>query len=641
MLVPGGVLGMVGPEVVCTPEVPMRVWLLSLFLPIFACAALLTSVGSTRCWGQAVVDTGLTVMVRDAAGGPIGIPALVRVTSPENPNGYITTTGPGGVAVMASLRNGVYTVIVTAAGYKPSHDEVEVLGSFGPSQCFITLEKDDVAGAEGQLPKHTGLPMLVGKSLKELELATAALRANKIGDAKQHIQYPLKHAPGDPEVRYIAGLVYLAQQDTAGAKQQFETAISIFPNHVGAHMALAGMAMQANDHADAIPHLEKALAVDSSAWRAHWMLAESYFWANHDTAKAKFQAEKAEELGKEKAVGAEITLALVENSDGDKDAARARLEKYIQEHPQDTSAPRARAILATWTRAAEAAHKAAAPVLIPIRPAGGAGLLEDVQPGSVLRLPAGIDDAVPPVTAGISCSLPQVLAKAEHRLSEFTEALERFTATENVLHEELDSTGITRKSNERAFQYVVELERPRPQSIIMDEMRDGRFQAADFPFRLIAGGVPAIALVFHPDDQEDFKFSCEGLSNWQGRPAWQVRFEQRQDRPPKIHEWIINDHEYPTHLKGRAWIDTGSSNILHIETDLLKPIPQIELEYEHMSIDYAPVKYPSGKMELWLPSRAIVYSRFRRHFLRQTHAYTNFTLFNIETKEKVKSTGGK
>ena len=227
---------------------------------------------------------------------------------------------------MPGIGNGVFTVTVTAAGYKPGHDEVDVMGSFGPTQCFITLEREDDAGAAGELPQHTGLPMLVGKSLKELELATAALRANKIEDAKAHIQYPLKHAPGNPEVHYIAGLVYLAQKDSDGAKQQFETAISIFPNHFGAHMALAGMAMQANEHADAIPHLEKALAVDPTAWRAHWMLAESYFWANHDTAKAKFQAEKAEELGKEKAVGAEITLALIENSDGDKDAARARLE---------------------------------------------------------------------------------------------------------------------------------------------------------------------------------------------------------------------------------------------------------------------------------------------------------------------------
>lgn len=618
----------------------MRVRVVSLCLIIFAGTALLTSVGSPTCWAQAAIDTGLTVMVRDAAGGPISIPALVRVTSPENPSGIMTTTGPGGVAVMPNVGNGVYTVTVTAAGYKPGHDEVDVMGSFGPTQCFITLEREGDAGVEGQLPQHAGIPMLVGKSLKELELATAALRANKIGDAKQHIQYPLKHAPGDPEVRYIAGLILLAEKDNAGAKQQFETAISIFPNHFGAHMALAGMSMQANDHADAIPHLEKALEVYPTAWRAHWMIAEAYFWANHDIARARFQAEKAEELGKENAVGAEITLALVENADGEKDAARTRLEKYIRDYPQDTSAPRARSILASWTRAAEAAHKAAAPVVIPIRPAGTRGLLEDVQPGSALRLPAGVDDAVPPVTAGISCSLAQVLAKAEHRMSEFTQALERFTATENVLHEELDSTGITRKSNQRAFAYVVALERPRPQLIIMDEMRDGSFQAVDFPSRLIAGGIPAIALVFHPEYQKNFRFSCEGLSNWQGRSAWQVRFEQRSDRPPKIHEWVVNDHEYPTYLKGRAWIDTGSSHILHIETDLVKPIPQIQLEYEHMAIDYAPVKYPSGKMDLWLPSGAVVYSRFRGHFLRQTHAYSNFTLFNIETKDKVKDVGG-
>jgi hypothetical protein len=100
----------------------------------------------------------------------------------------------------------------------------------------------------------------------------------------------------------------------------------------------------------------------------------------------------------------------------------------------------------------------------------------------------------------------------------------------------------------------------------------------------------------------------------------------------------VNGSSYPTILKGRAWIATDSYNLLHVETDLMQPIKDLRLDYEHMSIQYEPVKLPSGKGSLWLPLSAEVYTKYRGRFFRQEHDFSNFTLFSVNTNETIGTT---
>src|SRR5438046_1498950 len=134
---------------------------------------------------------------------------------------------------------------------------------------------------------------------------------------------------------------------------------------------------------------------------------------------------------------------------------------------------------------------------------------------------------------------------------------------------------------------------------------------------MAAKGLPAIYVIFHPTYTPDFNFSCEGLGSWHGQPAWQVRFEQRADRPSHIHQWKTLKRTIPTMLKGRAWVSTGSYRVLRIETDLLGPVEELQLASHHMAIDYSPIRSRDGKTELWLPASADVDSRLRGRFLHQ------------------------
>lgn len=573
----------------------------------------------------------IEVHVAEAGGGPIA-QAEVRLFSVYTPGGLVQTIGIGGSTIFNSME-GSYKVEVRAAGYQVAHEDVAVFGS-GATHCYITMRPDDGSAPQKASDKPR-MPEVLGKSRKELDLAFAALRDNKTEEANKHVEFALKHTKDNPEVQYVAALCALATNDLPRARQYLESAVTVYPEYYSAQMVLGGVLLQQGATEPAIAHLQKAVALDPNAWRAHRTLSEAYLRANRDFDKAKFHAQRALELGKEKAVGAEITMALAEAASGERDAGRSRLERFLREQAVNAEAARARALLASpmFSLRREAVPQpvsAIAPAPVP-----AASVLADVPKGPIRHLPSAVDAMVPPVDPGVACSLPQVLQGAALRASEFTGALESFAATEIFLHDDLDENGAVRKSYNDSFQYLAALKWPRPDLMILTEVRSGGIPVYNLPVPYVTEGLPSIGLVFHAAHAPNFSFTCEGLGHWRGQPAWQVRFEQRPDRPAQIHDWSEKGQSYSVILKGRAWISTGAYHLLRVETDLVKPIPEVRLELHHMTIEYAAIKTSKGK-ELWLPSYAEVFTRFRGRFFRQQHDFGDFVLFSVDSNEKIK-----
>jgi hypothetical protein len=249
-------------------------------------------------------------------------------------------------------------------------------------------------------------------------------------------------------------------------------------------------------------------------------------------------------------------------------------------------------------------------------------------------LPAGIDNFVPPVQASIECSLPQVVGGAGQRMKELVENLQRFDATENVQHFRVDDLGSRSRRETRAFDYNVNIKLLDSGVFKLDEYRDGHADPSQFPAQIATQGLSAMALILHPIMISDFNFVCEGLGQWNGRPAWQIRFEQRADRPNRLRAYVIAGHPYSVPLKGRVWLDPDTYQVLRLESELMKPLPEIRLAQEHMIINYGPVQFQARKV-LWLPLNADVYweRRNRRYYRR--HAFSNFRLFGVESGQQV------
>jgi hypothetical protein len=143
-------------------------------------------------------------------------------------------------------------------------------------------------------------------------------------------------------------------------------------------------------------------------------------------------------------------------------------------------------------------------------------------------------------------------------------------------------------------------------------------------------------LVFHPVYMQEFAITCAGPADWLGYNTWRVDFRQRLDRPSSMSALELGTTEYPLLLKGSAWIDRKNYQIVHMETDLLRPIPDIKLKTLHQSVDYGPVTFVGSAATLWLPQTAEVTADFRGKRLAERHTYSKFQIFSVNTQEKLK-----
>jgi hypothetical protein len=158
------------------------------------------------------------------------------------------------------------------------------------------------------------------------------------------------------------------------------------------------------------------------------------------------------------------------------------------------------------------------------RPATAAGRVS--PSGDSGWLPPEVDENVPPVEPGSACNLEEVVQKAGQRVQEFVGSVERFTATESLLHETINKSGTVSERKKRKYNYMVSIEEIRPGILAVEENLSGSSTPFDSPGGIINKGLPALILIFHPYYAGNFSMRCEGLATLNGKPAWQIYFRQ-------------------------------------------------------------------------------------------------------------------
>ena len=119
------------------------------------------------------------------------------------------------------------------------------------------------------------------------------------------------------------------------------------------------------------------------------------------------------------------------------------------------------------------------------------------------------------------------------------------------------------------------------------------------------------------------------------RTRGMLHFRQRDDRPNRFHEYKVGGLTYPANLKGRAWISASTFQIVRIESELVRPIPQLQILNEHQAVEYGPVLFQKTNTELWLPKSAELYlDVHRRHYFRR-HSFDHFMRFSVDSDQKV------
>ena len=251
-----------------------------------------------------------------------------------------------------------------------------------------------------------------------------------------------------------------------------------------------------------------------------------------------------------------------------------------------------------------------------------------------------LEDYVPPVKEGFECPTDDVLKGAGQRMVELVSNLEKFTATERLEHFVVEGKTHRGEPQSKTFAYVVTVSRSPTGTFSLEEYRNGSRAADQFPGHIASFGLPALALIFHPELATDFSFRCEGLGSCNGRAAWQIHFVQKSDRPVRIRAYQVNGKDYDVYLEGRAWIDPDSYQVVRFESELVKPIPEIRLDLEHTVIEYESVRFRNQQIQIWLPRSAELYVDRKRHRYYRKHSFTDFKVFNVDAAQDLHAPKG-
>jgi Tfp pilus assembly protein PilF len=581
--------------------------------------------------GQAAV-TRLIVTVREEGGATFSGLANVTLQHLDSPV-LATGTTMGGQTIFDGLSPGEYTISASAPGYLTATERISLTHVSENEQAFIALKRD--AGSS-TVSAPQGPPALSPKLQKELGKAAEALQSNKLEEAQRHLDTAYRLAPGNPEVNYVRGLLADRKGKLAAAQASWEKTLSLDPKHGLTLQALATIMARRGDYASAQGYLERALQVESNSWRTHELLS-IVFYRQANFAEAVSHAERSLELGKNAANGARLPMAESLIALNQTAPARKVLHAFLDANP-----PQAHAAIANRLLKKLDGPAASPPASSGTSPAGATEIAELAElPLWNLQLPkwlpANVDEFEPPVEPGITCPLREILDGASDHVREFMKSVDRITATEVLDHQVVNDWGFAIREEKRSFNYVVSISEVRPGYLSVEEYRNGTRDLSVFPDSIATNGLPATVLVFHPYYRNDYEMRCEGLGQWRGRRAWQIRFSQLPGKPSRLrgHRGSAGGPLTLIALKGRAWIEETTNQIVRIETDLQSPMPEIRLLAEHMDIEFAPVAFQSQKENMWLPASADVYFDLRGRRIRRRNTFTNYLLFSVNERQSI------
>ncbi|HYL64604.1 MAG TPA: tetratricopeptide repeat protein [Candidatus Methylomirabilis sp.] len=513
-----------------------------------------------------------------------------------------------------------FKVQVIAPGYETATKQFEIAkpGAVTVTVNLQPMEAEDAAAAIGFYALPSKVQKDVGKALE-------ALRANKPTNALSHLQAAEHNAPNTAEIAFLFGLYSSEMKDPVKAKSYWMKTLELNPKHLSALIEVGQQLIQENKPAEALPYLKRAVDAGPDSWRAQTLLSEACVMQGMNDEAVK-HAQRAIDLGHDRASAAQLVLVRVLVQKHETEQAVHILEGYVKAHPADKET----ADYLNTLKNPKPGNTAAGNLAVDATDADALAVPSN-------WLPPDVDSSVPAVEPGATCALDDVLKKAGQRIEELMSDVDRFTATESLIHETINKYGLPSPPEKRKFNYVVSIQDIQHRYLNVEEYRNSHGLPADFPGGVATMGLPALVLIFHPYNTGNFAMACEGLARLSSGLAWQVHFRQQPDKPNTIKRYRIGAEgpSYPVALKGRAWISADTFQIVRLETDLIAPLPQIKLVADHADVEYGPVKFRGGTVSMWLPRSADVYYDWRGRKVHRRHSFSDYLLFGVDEKQKI------
>lgn len=584
---------------------------------------------------ESLNTTSISVQVRGPDGSKLSSMAIVNLSNPIGQ--FVRSQTTFGSQTVFQVGAGAYVIEVEVFGYEKVRMETEVSSASPHRVVVVTLKPDISNGLNYVTPAGIALSP---KAQKEMAKAVEYFQAQKFDEAIRRLESAHQLVPAHPDIVYLLGVAYEKKGDLATARKYWEQAIQLSPNHISSLLACAESYLRQDDADGSRKYLDKAVEVAPNSWRAQSLLANALL-RQKSYAEAVTHAERAVELDKGQANSALLTLGQALAAEHQNEQAIATLKDYLARKPPEQQAQAVQKLIA---RLSDVPGFSTSGTIEGVTTSAGEAALAGEVPDPPLTaavlhwLPPNVDDAVPPIEPGVACSLDDVIKNASTRVQELPAVVDRYTATEVLHQEDVNPAGYTERVEDLSFNYLAsvrEIKNKYGQSLDVQEYRNGSTGTEMFPNQMASVGLPSLVFIFHPILITDFEMNCEGLSRVHSKFAWQVYFRQREGKESRIRRYRVGGHVFPIALKGRAWIDANTFQVVRLETDLREAHAELRLNSEHLVMEYGPVRFKNRNEELWLPASADYYAVLRGQRFHRRHSFTDYILFSIEDKQKI------
>ena len=551
-------------------------------------------------------------------------------TTSRDPAGENLQTGAE--AVFVDIPLGVYDAEITAVGFLSAHREVRITTSMAQERLEVILQRDPTAVNLDVTDREVS-----SKTRKELKRAVSALKSHDLPEAEKHLNKAYQASPNSSNINFLLGYLFFEKRDYAQAEKYLASASTLNP-HNGQALTLWGRtAMERQNYPAARSALEQAVLSDPENWLPHDLLADTYLHEkNYEDAKV--EANKAVSKGQSAASPAQLVLGQALLNLGEFHDGVEALKVFLEQSPHNPVAGQVRDLVTRFQNVPATTKVAEADPDAKDKLSGVNALDAVAAPRLAVTAwqPPGIDDVKLSFAQGVECPAGQVIYESGKRVEELVADVARVAAIEDLTHQTLDEVGNPTGTESRKYDYVASIVETKPGDLAVDEYRTSVTRLDDYPGGIASTGFFSLALVFHPRVRDNFELHCEGLGDRNGQAAWLVRFQQRDDRPNVTQAYNIGGQIYPVRLKGRAWISPDKFQIVRIEAEMVRPIPEILLFSEHQIVDYGPVPFPRKEVSLWLPQAVEIYFDFRKHRYHRRHSFDHYMLYSVDSVEKRK-----
>lgn len=242
-----------------------------------------------------------------------------------------------------------------------------------------------------------------------------------------------------------------------------------------------------------------------------------------------------------------------------------------------------------------------------------------------------------PQTQTTADPLAILVERAGNHVSQFLDVISDVNCRERVLQEKLNEKGKTEEKVESTFDYLIMLSSAGGEFNLVESRiapEDAKQTKKLAKPLLVSNGFSTLFLVFHPYYAPGFHFALAGDETLDGKTFTKVDFRHIVGmRSPAA--LAVRGREYPLELSGSAWIDAQSGAIAKLTASVESGMEDVGLLALRSEVRFAPVTFHGSPDAFWLPAQAVVEVESRHQHWRNTHEFSDYRRFSVETQEQI------